>query len=87
MELTIAELLDFLDKYGERDDDLQFNITAAHQHTALRELGFDSLGIFNVMVRVGDTHDAEIPYDDVVQAQTPAEVLVVINKALATKSD
>jgi len=81
--LQLPDLTDLLDQFGERDEDVSGELSAAGPGASLHDLGFDSLGIFNVTVQISNHYGTDIPYDDVTHAQTLGELLDVVNRALA----
>lgn len=84
-ELTLGQLIDIVRQYGEQDEDVRIEITEECRGKSLRDLGFDSLGIFNVTVQVSGMFQLDLPYDDVATADTLDVLLAVINKKFAEK--
>ena len=78
-------LTDLLREYGEQDDHAGVDLTVEHSARSLQELGFDSLGVFNVAAQISGRYGVEIPYDDTVSARTVEDLLQVVNKALTTR--
>ena len=78
-------LTDLLREYGEQDDHAGVDLTVEHSARSLQELGFDSLGVFNVTVQISSRYGVEIPYDDTASAKTVEDLLHVVNKALAAR--
>jgi acyl carrier protein len=85
-DIDLDLLIAILVEHGERDEDVDFPLTAEHRRTALRDLGFDSLGIFNATVRISERYGVEIPYDDITNAESLDDMVVVVNKSLAASS-
>jgi len=78
-------LIDLLREYGEQDEDVDIDLSPEHSARSLQELGFDSLGVFNVTVQISSRYGLEIPYDDTASAKTVEDLLQVVNKALAAR--
>ncbi|MFI7221294.1 acyl carrier protein [Micromonospora maritima] len=85
--IDLDSLIEILIEHGERDEDMDDELTAEQRDVPLADLGFDSLGVFNATVRISEQYGVEIPYDDVVQAKTLDDIVTVVNKTLATQGN
>lgn len=84
-EVTIGELISFLNQFGEHDEDVAIELKPEHRDDTLRDLGFDSLGIFNTTTQISESFDIELPYDEVATARTLGDLLTVVNRAISSK--
>jgi biotin carboxylase/acyl carrier protein len=81
--LTFQQLTEFLLQYGERDEDVTTPLDDDSRAASLQDLGFDSLGIFNTVIRISEVHSVNLRYEDITEAKTLDDMLTMINASLA----
>lgn len=78
----IKELVKLLNNTSEREESVfPHEITEEHANFKFDDLGFDSLAILNFLEDLKQEFELEVEYDDVIEAQTPAELLSLIQKS------
>ncbi|HCI1651760.1 TPA: hypothetical protein NOE00_002110 [Pseudomonas aeruginosa] len=77
-KLDIKTLMEFLKNSGEQDESSKVSITEEHADFRFDDLGFDSLALLNVVEHLRHSHRLAITYDEAVTAETPRELLRII---------
>jgi act minimal PKS acyl carrier protein len=81
--ITLQRLAEIMVECGDRDPGARTELDDSIGDTSFEELGFDSLSLFNTLVEIEDAYPVQLSLDVVLEAQTPNELLALVNQNLA----
>jgi acyl carrier protein len=80
--LTIERLAKLMKQCGDRDPAAELELDESNGQVSFEELGFDSLSLFNTCLQIENAYSVELSIDDVLAAQTPDDLVDLVNRQL-----
>ncbi|CDR02673.1 acyl carrier protein [Streptomyces iranensis] len=85
-EFNLVRLSQLLREHGEQDASVDVDLAGNIEDITFEDLGIDSLALFNTFVQIEREYTVELSYDVAVDAETPGELVKLVNEKLATGS-
>ncbi|MEV8057739.1 acyl carrier protein [Streptomyces antimycoticus] len=85
-EFNLVRLSQLLREHGEQDESVDVDLAGNIEDITFEDLGIDSLALFNIFVQIEREYAVELSYDVAVEAETPGELVKLVNEKLAERS-